>query len=169
MRFRLRTLLIVIAVLAAVLARLAYLKRQRDFHRQEVNRLVTQLAAFHHYDWREIERRVRDIAADGPNVRGSWVGADLPREYGRAEYEDWLTNWHLARQHEILANRFSRAIYRPWAMVWDDPNSVPGKVRWVDLRVATYSAILALALFAAWRWWPKTIVIPKTATDYQEA
>jgi hypothetical protein len=80
-----------------------------------------------------------------------------------------LTNWQLSRQHQILANRYSRAIYRPWAFVWDDPNSVPDKVRWVDLRVATYSAVLALAMLAAWRLLPQIIVVPKTATDDQEA
>jgi len=163
MRYRLRTLLIVVSLLAAVLARVAYLKRQHDFHRQEVQRLVTQLATFHHYDWYEMERRVSDMAAEGPMAPRSYIGAELPREYGSSDFKDMLTNWHLARQHQILANRYSRAIYHPCALVWDDPNSVPDKVRWVDFRIATYSAVLTLALFAAWRLLPQNIVVPKTA------
>jgi hypothetical protein len=168
MRYRLRTLLIVISVLAIVLARVAYLKRHRDFHRQEVQRLVTQLVTFHKYDWREIERRVSDMAAEGPNEHGSEIGAELPWEYGVSEYEDMLANWKLSRQHQILANRYSRAIYRPWALVWDDPNSVPSKVSSIDWRVATYSAVLALAMFAAWRLWPKAF-FPAKVTGNQAA
>ncbi|HEY2415563.1 MAG TPA: hypothetical protein VGI40_25195 [Pirellulaceae bacterium] len=166
MRYRLRTLLIVIAVLAAVLARVAYLKRQRDFHRQEANRLATQIATFQNYDVRDIREKVRHIGTFGPTARGSTIGADLPGKYGSPEYEDTLTNWHLAHEHEILANRYSRAIYRPWALVWDDPNSVPDQARWVDIRVATYSAILAVAMLAAWKWWPKTIVSSKAEEDH---
>lgn len=160
-RYRLRTLLILISVLAVVLARVAYLKRQRDFHRHEVNRLVAQLAAFQKNDSREIEQRVSDAAEEGPSARGSWTGGYLSGQYGSPEYENTLSNWHSARQHEILANRYSRAIYRPWELVWDDPNSVPDRVPWMDLRVATYSALLALAMLAAWRVLSQGIVVPK--------
>jgi hypothetical protein len=170
MRYRLRTLLIVVTVLAAVLARIAYLKRQRDFHRREVNRVVTQLATFHHYGGREIERRVSEIAAkEGPNTRGIAIYADMPWEYSSSEYDDMFTNWHLARQHQILANRYNQAIYCPWELVWDDPNSVPDKVRWMDLRVAGYSIVLALAIVAAWRLLPQIIAVLRTRSNDQKA
>src|SRR5882724_428396 len=169
MRYRLRTLLIVVSVFAVLLARVAYLKRQRDLHRREVQRLATQLTAFHNYNWRELEKRVGDLAAAGPIAPRSYIGADLSVEYGSVEREDLLTNWHLAHQHQILANRYSRAIYRPWALVWDDPNSVPDKVRWVDFRVAAYLAVLALAMLAAWRFLPQIIFVPKAGTDGHKA
>ena len=100
MRYRLRTLLIVISLLAAVLARVAYLKRQQDFHRHEVKRLVTQLAAFHHYDWREIEQSISDAGAEGPFARGSWIGGYPSGQYGSPENEYSVATWHLARQQE---------------------------------------------------------------------
>jgi hypothetical protein len=165
MRYRLRTLLIVFPLLAAVLARVAYLKRQRDLHRHEVQHLVTQLASFHNFDWRDMEKRVSDFAAEGPIAPRSYIGAPLPAEFSDLEYEEMLTNWHLARQHEILANRYGRTIYRPLAFVWNDPNSVPDQVSSVDLRIATYS-MLVLAMFAAWRWWPKNIVPTKAIENH---
>ena len=164
-RYKLRTLLIVLTIFSLALARFAYLKRQRDYHRLEVQRLVVQLSAFRNFDQPDTVWLIRSVAAEGPGSRGSWVGGDLPGQYGSAEYESTLTNWHLARQHEILANRYARAIYCPWVSVWDDPNSVPDQVRWLDLRLATYSAVLALAMLAAWWWWPKTIVPRKATVD----
>jgi hypothetical protein len=154
MRFRLRTLLIVVSILAAVLARVAYLKRQRDFHRQEVHRLVTQLASTPGSEGeRVLARQVHELAAFGPAARGSWIGSGAlpPGQDGSSEYESTMTAWHEAKQHELLANRYSRAIYRPWTLVWDDPNSVPDAVRFVDSRLAMLLTTAVIAALAAWR------------------
>lgn len=152
MRYRLRTLLIVVTVFSLVLARVSYLKHQRDYHRREVQKLIAQLSALGNYDQREMEWQVHSAAAAGPSARGSWVGGDLPGQYGSPEYENTLTAWHVASQHEILANRYSRAIYRPWAFVWDDPNSVPDKVLVIDWSVCA-TAGLAAGLALGIGWW----------------
>jgi hypothetical protein len=44
MRYRLRTLMMLLAMSGVVLARVAYLKRCRDWHREEVARIIAAIA-----------------------------------------------------------------------------------------------------------------------------
>jgi hypothetical protein len=151
MRYSLRTLLMVVTVFSLMIARVSYLKHQRDYHRREVQRLIAQLSALPKHDRRHVESVVR-FAAAGPMARGSFVGGDLPGEYGSPEYENTLTTWHVDSQHELLANRYSRGMYRPWTYVWDDPNSVPDKVPLIDWSVCA-TAGLAAGLAFGIGWW----------------
>jgi len=153
MRYRLRTLLIVLAVICVILARIAYVKEQRDFHRHEVQKLVSQLASIPGSEAeRVLARQVHEIAASGPAARGSWIGSSgLPGECGSPEYESTITAWYMVRQHEILVSRYDHALYRPWMRVWDDPNSVPDSVRFVDFRLGTMLTVVAILVLAACR------------------
>ena len=106
MQFRLRTLLIVVTVLAVVLARVAYLKRQRDFHRHEVHRVSTRLAAFHNRDWREIEQSVSVGAADGPGARRV-VPTMTPEQL--ASYENGI--WMCYRHGKLIDTDEEKAVF----------------------------------------------------------
>jgi hypothetical protein len=152
MRYSLRTLLMVVTVFSLVIARVSYLKHQRDYHRREVQKLIAQLSALGNSDRREMEGQVRYAAEACPRARGTFAGGNLPGEFGSPVYENTLTAWHIASQHELLANRYSRAIYRPWAFVWDDPNSVPDKVLTIDWSVCA-TAGLAAGLAFGLGWW----------------
>jgi hypothetical protein len=160
MRFSLRTLLIMVSVLAVALARVGYLKQQRDFHRQEVQKLLQQLAQAHKMREQDVAAQLPDIGRVGPLARGSWVtwNPSESRTPGEAEYERIITASHVAHRHNLLAARFDRAIYRPWDFVWDDPDSVPD-VYEVDLRLAVLVPLVVLVMLGAWRMmrnWPRS-------------
>jgi len=107
MRFRLRTLMTVVALLALGLARLAHLKQRRDFHRQEVKKLLPELSG--------LDGNI-DYTAETVIVLTT-----LPELKVAA-------NWHRARTHEILAQQYDYAIYRPWTVV-GDANIPNGKLK----------------------------------------
>src|SRR5262245_33879044 len=73
MRYRLRTLLILMAVAGAVFARVAYLKQWRDFHKREVAKLVESIRIAEGED-RQIADSVNEFAMAG---RAIGFGTDL--------------------------------------------------------------------------------------------
>src|SRR5262245_15201416 len=62
MRFRLRTLLILMAVISLPLARVAYLKRMANTHRRIVADLIPVLAKTENWSADEVAAAVREIA-----------------------------------------------------------------------------------------------------------
>jgi len=131
MRFRLRTLMIAMAVAGVVFARVAYLKQWRDSHKREVAKLVESIQIAEG-EGRQIADSVNDFAmagraigfgndltqtkvgiTNGPLIR--WIKDSTTLEKDFATFEIW----EMAIHHQTLANRYDEAMYRPWRQVSD--------------------------------------------------
>jgi hypothetical protein len=130
LRFRLRTLLILMAVAEVVFARIAYLKQWRDFHKREVAKLVESIRIAEGEDRQIADSVINDFAmagrpigwgndltqtkvgiTNGPLVR--WIKDSTTLEKDFATFEIWRKAIH----HQALANRYDEAMYRPWRQV----------------------------------------------------
>ena len=130
MRYRLRTLLIVVTLLCGLAARVAYLRYHADFHKREVARLVSQIAKTENEPRQNIEYAALRLAEFGLASDGQpqYVQRELfinengaSSRVSQSEWENNLRDWHSATYHQILADRYSRAVYRPWTFVTDGP------------------------------------------------
>jgi hypothetical protein len=136
MRFHLRTLLIVVAIIGGPLARLAYLKQMARLHRHSVEALVPILCASDRATPGEIHNYVSHMASGAPSRIesrivghpyvigiGSTEAINLHSDAGRDHLilnQATLPEWKQAFAHEIIARRFDRAFFRPWQTV--DPD-----------------------------------------------
>jgi hypothetical protein len=117
MRYRLRTLLILLALVAVVFARIAYLKQKGEFHRREASLHIARLASMG-TPRSDIERTVAyDIAQ--PEL---WQRA-IRRPLDGAPFDDW----ELTYFHEIMAQRYEQGVYCPWRLV--SVIEKPGKIK----------------------------------------
>jgi len=126
-RFHLRTLLIVVPIVSLPLARIAYLKRMRDFHRGEVARLAPIIATTEDERLFRVAESITALA-NGATGRERYtkqvkVGKNrliFAKEQGAvfATVEP-VPLLNTAVRHQIMANRFDRAMYRPWTSVSD--------------------------------------------------
>jgi hypothetical protein len=124
MRYRLRTLLIVLAVASVVFARIAYLKQKRDFHAMEVAKLVEAIRVVEGDDG-QIMESIRQLAETDTEVEkgtdpsrtkvGVYNGLSV-RWIKESEFETWKK----AIRQQAIANRFQRAMYRPWTTVSEE-------------------------------------------------
>jgi hypothetical protein len=151
MRYRLRTLMLAITMLSVVLARIAYVKRHRDFHRREVQQYSAQLGAYG-IDPARVAELIEYASEMGPGSRP--MGArdvDLIQNFSTSELNQIMATWFKARHDAILAKRYDCAMFRPWTRVWEDTNSVPDTVSMIDLRLcATFGIAGALAFGIGW-------------------
>jgi len=109
MRFRLRTLMIVLAAGGVLFARVGYLKRMAAFHRREASARIARIANNCDLSVAEVAKTVRENvdekAREWSDVRHSsrdGLGTDLNAS---------------AYFHEAMADRYERACYRPWQPV----------------------------------------------------
>jgi len=121
-RYKLRTLLIVMAVAGVVFARVAYLKRWRDFHKREVAKIVESIRIAEGED-RQIANSVNNFAMAGRAI--GW-GYDLTQTkvgITNGPHVRWVKDstmfeiWERAIHHQALANRYDEAMYRPWRQI----------------------------------------------------
>jgi hypothetical protein len=129
MRYRLRTLLIAIAVISLPLARMAYLKQMANSHRRKVAELVHKLAVSESASEFETQNLVEHLAAADSAIRTRWT--DRTRPHVNIFFEngggpgsgavganpDTVADWCAATYHEVMANRYDRAVFRPWTIV----------------------------------------------------
>jgi hypothetical protein len=126
MRYRLRTLMIVMVVCGLVFARVAYLKQMAIYHRQKAAALIPRLAASERYTISEAQDAVAFLAAGasrikprvGVNYEGRYV--NLESDAGRAHLvlvESNADDWQTVVTHEIMAQRYDHAVMRPWTLV----------------------------------------------------
>src|SRR5262245_7417629 len=129
MRYRLRTLLILMTVAGAVFARVAYLKQWRDFHKREVAKLVESIRIAEGED-RQIADSVNDFAMAGRAI--GW-GRDITQTkvlISNGKFVRWIKDsttaekntatveiWEKAIHHQTLVNRYDEAMYRPWTQI----------------------------------------------------
>jgi hypothetical protein len=114
MRFRLRTLMIVLALLAGLFARIGYLKSRAAFHRRQVSstisRLVTRpLEMQSGITQAVMNRAIGDATLDNASVWKQIRVAQAVGFKGKDEAKLFF--------HEIMADRYERAAYRPWRLV----------------------------------------------------
>jgi hypothetical protein len=129
-RYRLRTLLIVIAVVAIPLARIAYLKQMARINRQAAEQLVNQLSDHTGSSEAEIQISVQKTAQSEdarkaqfsiPRNATSKMHFTLPNGHDAELTLDGTSRemWRRAVVHTIVAERYDRAVYRPWTLVKD--------------------------------------------------
>ena len=133
MRFRLRTLLIVVTLFGVSFARVAYLKQSAIFHRQKAAVLVPRLAASERLTTVETQGAIEFLASGAsrlwPRVVVNHDGRTVILESngGRGhvvQVEANSADWKVAVAHEIIAQRFERAALRPWNLVQDSVTEI---------------------------------------------
>jgi hypothetical protein len=114
MRYRLRTLLILLTLLAGLFARIGYLKNRAGYHRRQVSstisRLITHPVNVENGITEEVmNRAIRNATLDKASVWKQIRGAQAVGFKGKDEAKLFF--------HEIMADRYERAVYRPWRLV----------------------------------------------------
>jgi hypothetical protein len=142
MRYRLRTLLILMAIAGLLFARVAYLKRMGDVHRREIARLLPNIVAAEGENHETIAASIDQLAAgDTALVVGNLeVGPAQPRVgvydkdmTGRLVKDEATADaWREVVRHQVIANRYDRAMVRPWTVVSEATDRPTGKrVPWL--------------------------------------
>jgi hypothetical protein len=126
MRYRLRTLLILVTAVGMLLGWIAWLRHTAAFHRQESVRLAGMIAAIEGNPVDNVEERIRGLSAGGSVTK--WVRAangegetcTLLRNGRYTTYSDSATvdieDWSKAVYQAMMGDRFDRALYRPWTL-----------------------------------------------------
>lgn len=128
MRYRLRTLLILMAIIGLALSRISHLKQKRNSHRQEVAKLVNEISTSERKSKKHIEDSIQKHATGDTTLffpRGTPERlpvyvidnrnmAILAKDAATAEL------WSAAVFQQVLANRYDRAIFRPWLPVSEE-------------------------------------------------
>jgi hypothetical protein len=119
MQFRLRTLLILLTFLGVLFARIGYLKRMASFHRQlaegRIAKTVDRAAAYPDNVSRGADRKLIETTLRGEinhDPASRWKEIREASKTGAKR--DAFTDLYF---HLTMADRYERAIYRPWKLV----------------------------------------------------
>ncbi|HEY2414146.1 MAG TPA: hypothetical protein VGI40_18015 [Pirellulaceae bacterium] len=122
MRYRLRTLLILITVAAIVCARIAYLRQRSAMHRQAATQILTRINQMSEAQARNALRRL--LAGGIPiktievtSMETAVTALENQSGTGQIVEVDRTADWQRALHHEALAIRYERAAYRPWLVI----------------------------------------------------
>jgi hypothetical protein len=130
MRYRLRTLLILMTFAGLVFARMGHFRQQGIAHRRAAANLIPVIATAEKENARRIESSVQHLASGSASLRT--IIFDLPLgqiivlENGAGngvtiQSHPALSNWRNAVRHSVLAAQYDRAVYRPWMIVSETP------------------------------------------------
>jgi hypothetical protein len=122
MRFRLRTLLIFVTIVAIVCARIAYLRQKSEMHRQTATQILTRI---NHMSEANARMALRRLLARGLPIQTLEVSSfetkvsALENQSGDGQIVevDRTADWLRALRHEALAIKYEQAVYRPWRFV----------------------------------------------------
>src|SRR4051794_29740583 len=103
MRYRLRTLLIVMTLVCAYLAWVAYCRREAACHREQSSVLITVVAKREGRDRKWIEGAVREYF----------------NYYGEPDNSNFEPVYRSAVNHERMARKYDRAAWFPWVLISD--------------------------------------------------
>jgi hypothetical protein len=124
LRYRLRTLLIVTALAALPLGRIAYLKRQSDLHHAVVADCIAEIVAIENSSHADVERDVRFLASGGAPIKTELVEPAKVMLLENASGGGLIVRIHAtvplylrASDHQIIAEKYALAVYRPWTKV----------------------------------------------------
>src|SRR5262249_16788929 len=115
MRFRLRTLLIVITIAAIVFARIAYLRQKSEIHRQATTQILTRI---NHMTEAEAQNALRQLLAGGIPIKTIEVtgmettvtALENQSRSGMIVEVDRAADWQRALHHEALAIKYEQAV-----------------------------------------------------------
>ena|SRR6185369_14008505 len=160
MRYRLRTLLIVVTLACLYFSWLSFAVQRARFHRRQAADLVSRIAAAEQYTPNEIDSSVMAFAAGTASfatkynyIRG---GANKityidSTNAGRVVNDETADKWLLAIHHTRKARIFDRAALQPWILFneWAiGPQILAGLwYVFVDMPSAVLVGLLAVALF----------------------
>src|SRR5687768_5157978 len=113
MRYRLRTLLIVMTVACMYLAWVAYCRRMSGFHREQSSLLISIVAKREGFDRESIELTMSELFDRWPQQAVEAARA-APKGDGH-----WEAVYSSAVAHESIARKFDCAVWRPWALISD--------------------------------------------------
>ena len=130
-RYKLRTLLILLAIVAMIFARVGYLNRMAAWHRHKAAEHLPLIAAAEGVTVRDAAQSIKHLTTSSSGVRTivfeepfqqmavleGMTGNGLVVQNKAA-----LSHWDDAIKHSILAARFERATYRPWTIVIENPS-----------------------------------------------
>jgi hypothetical protein len=142
MRYRLRTLLIVVTSACVVFAWVAFLRQMERFHRKEERKIVLRIVAAEVSYLPHVKKGARDefveariegltadqrprkgdkFAINQQQIPGSEeftiTNGQLVSTMGRGDIEDWRSAVH----HRVMANKYHQAVFRPWVLISSDP------------------------------------------------
>jgi hypothetical protein len=125
MRYRLRTLLILMAFAGLVFARMGDLRKKAIAHRLAAANLIPAIATAEKERAQSVESSVQHLARS-PKLK-TIVSKFHSREVIVLENgagngmliqnNAALSNWRDAIRHSVLASEYERAVYRPWIIV----------------------------------------------------
>jgi hypothetical protein len=141
MRFRLRTLMILVTLACVFFGWVAFVRQMESFHRKEERKIVLRIVAAEMSYLPQI-KTARDEFVEGRIE--SLIGDHRPRRtdkflvsrqeiaggeeftitngqgvstIGRGEIDDWRSAVH----HRVMANKYQQAVFRPWVLMSSDP------------------------------------------------
>jgi hypothetical protein len=142
LRYRLRTLLMLVTLACVMSAWVAYVRRMERFHREAENKHASRIAAAESALWpalsvprdKHVEARVTALVVEGPrrngrleiHRRGIPGSRDVTVSNGRGlsiRGRGDITDWQMAVHHRIAADKYRRARFEPWVLM--SRNSTP--------------------------------------------
>jgi len=128
MRYSLRTLLILVTLVAIILARVGYLKRMAQIHKVAAERFVAHVTEYRQNPRDCVAYLINCDAARGKAVK--WWGPRRGNPPSKSTVHmsksppkvmwldsDSMDAWEKAVTHKVIAARYDRAVYRPWTRV----------------------------------------------------
>src|SRR3989442_5585305 len=111
MRFRLRTLLILVTVACMYLAWAGYCRRMAVFHREQSSQLISQFAKREGWTRERVENRISDLFKLLPTEAAQIGNPEFVSE------ERWEPLYASAAAQEGKARKYERAVWRPWELI----------------------------------------------------
>ena len=111
MRYRLRTLLIVLTVACIYSAWAGYCRRMGMFHRQQSSQIILQYSIRSGWTRERLENHVSDLFARFPEKAAQMGNPEFVRGGG------WNPVYASAAAHEGMARKYDRAILYPWVLI----------------------------------------------------
>jgi hypothetical protein len=125
MRYRLRTLLIVVTVSCLVLAWVTHSRRMAQYHSREAVRLISQIAQTEKSRPVDIENSIRMLEDDattkiprvGKLFGQSVVHIHVPNGPMRLLFQTDPDHWQQAIDHRKRSKAYQHAAWRPWLLI----------------------------------------------------
>jgi hypothetical protein len=111
MRYRLRTLLILMTVVCACLAWVGYCRRMAAFHRERSSQLISQVAKREGMTHKQVEEAMSELFERWP-IQAVEMAQAAPT--GTDRYEPVYCS---AIDHETIARKYDRAVWWPWILI----------------------------------------------------
>lgn len=126
LRFRLRTLMIVISVACAAFSLPAYMRRMANHHRDELTRLVSKISETDALQRQNVDEAIQWLAAG--TAKRMFVYEPLSGKtiicyqgpnggLGRPFFRPDSADWDRAVYHKKMAETYDASLLRPWRLL----------------------------------------------------